>query len=1270
MRKIIADFSPNTASTLNEVQKILLTNGLITQPVISMGQNDIYIGNFTFMNNGIIIESDPTTIPKPNYPKFYIYAYSDANPNSSVNFICTDKDYKFSNEVKVAYYDGLNFHVEDTIDLKDIIKYVRNVEKYRGFVSDEEIYYDTSAQELIIPPGKIISRIGNKSISNYTYVSLPLSYLFLTASNKNSRLSVRLFYNKLDKIDIEGIYHSPEFQLTQGYAIRSESVSYTLTGKSEPVDFRKAIFLTTSQDCVIYDSIENSVTTIRPLPGEIPDDVKCIYNERVFFVNYAQNLVKIKSYPPDFSENNSTYLELSTTEQMQYCFINPITKIIYLANQYGTKIYLYKISYDDNYSMKYQKKIIIDTNKTITSIKGGYNDRKIILFIKVSNELILYKIEIDEFDSWKIIPLMQVDTFNYIVKNSLDGDLYCCIVPYKTKDLIVLRNDELYINAWGILGAGTGDIIALNGLEIINNHIYLRVNYSSGQFLHEIIKTDKNQIYEDHISNPSWLTRSGAMLLTYNPSTISQIMPTYHRYLPRYYEDNILAIIYQDIGKYDSAINFNPVVKTNRISSEDDNFFIGKTQSKNLCLDLSLILDELYSNYPQSKIDLRISNGIYIDKQIILRGNTTFEGTFYINQDKIGNLDVFNAYTIGTAPISIISLQNNYYYLDVNLPSQTEINKIGPNDYFYGYNSSGNIVVKYKIIERVSKNRFLVFRELYTGDPSSYRLIIKNIKFKNSKIISAFTSTTSCRFCSTDVGIEFINSFISNSLIKGNEIIIKDSTSDRIQIDITKTERFEMESSKTVNTITPLITGSPIYPITIIMKNNDLFAYNTYDSVFNNFNFDNSNIKKIILENNNISDAINDNLYTYILKLTPQRGNIREGSVPALAITQQNFYRVVAKDKSSANTFGTPYYGTDGLLKAIQDANAGDIIVLNQGDFSFSTNTSVNITKPISIIGNKYREDSNYRLFPRIYRLTINWYPTTDFQHSVEFKHLHIAHTGITNGFLTLKGVANANWIHNINFIENIFENVCVFIIDSQSYALKISGIHMYDCYGQNAVLITNNPNNAADINMKEILMNNTRIYRSSSTADSPSFIYFYPCNLYISRVILNDCVAEVNGSGNYNTLIQLNSQANQSIPYMALNGCFIITIPTTYFPFYQIYTKNVVNIYITNCSFYSYGSNQNINRFRLENYRVCTCIGNNIMSCGNNYNFSTLYPSGLFSFFFAIGNNTSGKFLQGGGVNDYFVAIGNRHDVVLQSWYDSNNVSSQSIVTNNLYKT
>jgi hypothetical protein len=496
------------------------------------------------------------------------------------------------------------------------------------------------------------------------------------------------------------------------------------------------------------------------------------------------------------------------------------------------------------------------------------------------------------------------------------------------------------------------------------------------------------------------LSRSGAMLLgaatPYGyPLLILQLNSDYWSrnisFLPEYLEDHTLAIVYQNTGVTGMA-NPIPVVKVNRINIYDDETFIGKTRSINTCLDLSKILSELYSLYPNTTIHLRVANGIYIDNSVKLRGNTILEGTFYINQDKIGtNNYVFSTYTITN--FSATATNGNYYYAYVTGSPPT-----GPADYFYGYKSTGELNAKYKIIENVNKDKFLVYCEQppTTGN-LNYELIADRIIFKNAKFIPFMHSNSKANLIHYNLNVSFENCFISKSIIRGKSIKTENCEFENTYFNIERSEKLEIIESKALNTADGyLIEGNPLYPCKIIIENNDLSVYTTAEALFkSNFNFTNTNLTKIIIENNNLQDSYIDAAYTNILRTAPLKIRMHEGSIPSsLFITQGNRYRIVTGTKEQAKTFGTPYYGPDGLEKAFNDINPYETIVV-KGKIGQVTGNPIKVInvnqKPFSIIGDTGDASVSPNEAATLYRIgliyTPNVFPAKDI---IEIKNLNI----------------------------------------------------------------------------------------------------------------------------------------------------------------------------------------------------------------------------------------------------------------------------------------
>ena len=953
MRKVIADFSPNTASTLNEVQKILLTNGLLTKPIISKSGTTIYISKFMFMNNGIIVETDPVSLNAPELSAFFIYVYiENALPNSPPKFLFTDKDYRYSNLVKVAYFDGNKFIIEDTIDPKEIFKYVRDIENIRGFVSNSPIYCSNDLK-LIIPEGELVSRFGKFKI-NPVFLNLPP--LILTVNNTISRISARLLMTKTNDLVFEGINH--RFEVANAQRRRAHGVGNTII-KGEPSSMSHAIFITNAQVganyiTLIYNSLSNSLG--RDYSHLRWIDLKTIYEKRVFVMDPTSfGKLTIRSYTPTFS--SFTLFQMPNSITFQGMIVNPITSIIYVYRYSGTTITLCRITYDSNYNMQYEKQFTINVNEAISSIESVWNDRIIKLYA-LDNSSILHEIVIDEFDNFEIRQLLKIQT--YKAKNSIDGDEYCFFKPFDSNKLIILRNGQNFVE---LVDSDFANIENILQFEIMNNKIYATLLYIDGtKKLIEIIKT-KNNIYFTTKSTNYSLCRSGAMLLEYDETYIYQKeIFSDTSYLPEEIEDNTLAVIYHDVAASSQLDRFRPVVKTNKIDINDDTYDISQFQAKNTSLDLNTVLDELYQNYPNKTIHLRITPGIYIDKSILLRGDTTLEGTFYMNAAKLGTSYVFiqleEPFSITGSKLTLRADEPYYYILS---SSPIPISKHGPNDYFY---KPSDLSIKAKIIEHISDYQKLVYAEKWSGSlEAQLHLISNNIKFKNSKFvyitvgvndISPYINLTHPR-----MRVTFENCFISHSTIRGNHIKIDNcELAFPFNIDVAYTERLEISRSKTINILNNLIKGNPNYPITIVIENNDLSSLQNASNIFDSsFDFSNPNIQKITIKDNNLQDAHIDDLYSNILIPSPQKGYIREGTLPALFITQQNAFKIVAQDMAQAKTLGTPYYGPEGLQKAINDANPKDTIIIH-GEISSSNLYYINLYKSLTFIG-----DNNGKLF-------------------------------------------------------------------------------------------------------------------------------------------------------------------------------------------------------------------------------------------------------------------------------------------------------------------
>jgi hypothetical protein len=644
--------------------------------------------------------------------------------------------------------------------------------------------------------------------------------------------------------------------------------------------------------------------------------------------------------------------------------------------------------------MTYKTKIVIDMKATISNIVAVYKGRKTQFYVSAGD--ILYKVEIDENDSYTIDQISPVQTF--IAKNSIDGDSYLLINPSGTRDLLIFRNDEPYAVLNTIFSSTS---VVFYATEIFNNNrIYLTCN-DGGSKIYSIINT-RNKIYYYYGSlNNTNLSRSGAMLLTYKTDVggvhIQQINIDYTfdyniSFLPECLEDNTLAIIYQDTG-VTGMTNPAPVVKTNRIDIYNDDNFIGRVQSKNTCLDLSKVLDELYSLYPDTTIHLRIANGIYIDSPVTIRGDTILEGVFYVNQDKLaarGVNYVFSSLRDSIPDFSATQTSGNYYYIRTTCPYTRS------SDYFYGI-SGNNLTAKYKIIERVNSTTYLAFCEQPPTGGESYYLISNNIIFKNSKFIPSMQSTNRAWLTHENLNVSFENCFISKSIIRGKSIKLENCEFENTYFNIQKSEKIEIIKSKALNTADGyLIEGNPLYPCKIIIENNDLSVYTNAEALFkSDFDFANTNLTKIIIENNDLQDSYIDGAYINILRPSPLKIRMHEGSVPSsLFITQGNRYRIVTGTKEQAKTFGTPYYGPDGLEKAFNDINPYETIVV-KGTISQVTGNPIKVIninqKPFSLIGDTGDTSTSPNSPATLYRIklvyTPNLFPAQDI---IEVKNLRI----------------------------------------------------------------------------------------------------------------------------------------------------------------------------------------------------------------------------------------------------------------------------------------
>jgi hypothetical protein len=860
MRKIIADLTPNVASTLNEVQKILLTNGLLTKPLIFKLGNFVHVSSFQFINNGIIVETDDMILSADFPSKFYLYFYTEnAAPNSPVKYHISEKDYNYPNMVKVAYYDGEKFNIEDTISPQEIAKYVRGTEKDRGFVSDNLIYCNSYTQ-ITVPKGQIISRFGNFVIDSDTTLSLPPT--FLTAGAVNSRISYRLLINSRGSFVFEGINHR-KLTTESGTYIRSAAFPSAITAipDFDYASTKYAVFASNNpyRALMRYDSELNEWYTISDTNDYAPyNSVKCLYEERIFTAKFTYQKIAIRSYP--LSLANPSGLIVDVTDLMKDMVINPLTRLIYAYGFSGTNLIIYKFSYDSQYLVNYQKRFTINIQKNISSISAGWSQRNIIIYA-LTEDNYLYKVTIDEWEGYTVNLLLQVSS--YSVKNSIDDDLYIIFNPYNTKDLIILKNNSVFAELKNFF---TTTSPSFNNFEIVNNRIYIQFAEGGANYLGEIVKTE-NGIETNIYSNfpTGWnLCRSGQMLLAYSIGAgyIYQLNTNYllgDKYLPELLEDNTLAVIYQEIGNY--IENYIPATRTNRIKKFESS-----------CLDISKVLEELYEENPHKSIHLKIENGIYIDTPVKIRGDTTLEGTFYLDWGRLGANTVFTKDNISVTALN--SLANSYYNLTLN-----NIALIGPDDHIYSYDTAENLLKEYSIVEQINNYQYLIHfdKQIQSGVESVYRLISNNIKFVNSKFIPSFDATTPVKLTDRDMKIEFNSCFIDNCRITGKSIKLKQTKLKNIQIYVSETEYLEITNSTLIQG-TGFIRDNPVNPITIIIKDNDLSLCDTADQIFDSsFTFPSDKIQKIVIKDNKLNEPHIEVLSSNILIPYPTKGIIREG---------------------------------------------------------------------------------------------------------------------------------------------------------------------------------------------------------------------------------------------------------------------------------------------------------------------------------------------------------------------------------------------------------
>jgi len=846
MRKILQSNSSFNAESLNEIQYILNTKGLLEKPVIFLESGYIRLSPFKFMSNGIMAEMDEMTLAIPTYSTYYIVGSID----SSLPYIApvvTIKESITDIDTVIAYFNGKDFEYPDLISKEELEDAITSLDGLNPGISDGEITYDSALNNISFSDIKGKSAGGKEFTVPDSTISARKYFTLIASNNSLSRSGILHLFNNKIKQEYSGS--------------KLETADKTLFIFSSPANKSKFVEgfgdnkiiwtqINSSNQLVLYSyDLQADTPTIIGVGSSVTNYDVAKKDDQLIFIYISGGMVYLAIYDTNLNlialKNLTSILSLPLPATL----VNIKQRKDYLFEIYvyfnTTNYPLYCILMDTTspsniiYQVKYTNTNLSNVTKLESECFLTKNKSKILL---LTSDNILYRYVYNHL-GYNFTSLSSFNNISdaYILKDSIDREIIALLRNTSSKHQIVIYKAQKIIKYYDI-PLTVSSFFA----SVLITDLYF--GYTDGTNYY-IIRFDGKRIETNSYPGAS-LSRLdvvhgllGVTLIS-GGNTYARLFPTGLRF-PEDDKLNIFGLIYQNSTKnfYNNGINTTPRVLKKKFVKSDTNLTAGSNVYNLNILNLNKIVEKILDNVSPTDtttITLKITSPIVIVsglyENISLVSKLNIQGTLYLHDLTGAEVSLF-----GGTGITVTRISSNTFKSTTKLKYKLKLydlltdgtNKIKVIEILDDYTFKTDIdttVTNLTILPDVILDNLIVKRILDNGviiNPPCNNLIIKNCKlFGKIKIGN-----------STDI---YGNCYIEKSEIEDlkvsvNTITIKDS-------------KFKLDSDTPAGYVFETFSK-------MVLDNNDIkLVNNTTYPFYNHGNL-------AVIENNNFYEVLSARLF-------------------------------------------------------------------------------------------------------------------------------------------------------------------------------------------------------------------------------------------------------------------------------------------------------------------------------------------------------------------------------------------------------------------------